>query len=229
MIRAIAFDLDDTLYPEIEFVYSGYRAVSDKVHQQYGIDIYADLVELFNRGQRSNSFNSVLKKRIGTAPDTYILELVAVYRHHQPTINVFPETHTILDRLRCFYRLALISDGYLKTQEQKLEALTIGEYFDVVILSDIWGKEYWKPHPRPFRECADRLSVNSESLVYVGDNPHKDFRTPRELGIKTIRVRRPGTLYYNVRLSSELEADYEVESLDEILCILEPCKGGLVK
>ena len=58
-------------------------------------------------------------------------------------------------------------------------------------------------------------------MVYVGDNPTKDFIAPHMMGMKTIRVRRTGTLHYRIRLSSEFEADYEASSLEEIPALLQ--------
>src|SRR5205814_2104697 len=123
--------------------------------------------------------------------------------------------------LKRTYRLALISDGYLAVQERKLEALSLAGYFDAVIFSDELGRDFWKPHPRPFEECMSRLSLAPSAIVYVADNPNKDFKTARQMMMKTVRIRRAGTLHYDVRLSREFEADYEIKSLEEIPLLLE--------
>src|SRR5438874_2051717 len=100
MIQAVVFDLDDTLYPEIEFVYSGYRAVSNAVHQQLGFPIVNELVNLFETGKRGDLFTPVLKTRLDTVTEEYVRELVAVYRQHRPTIVPFPEARDVLDSLK---------------------------------------------------------------------------------------------------------------------------------
>jgi putative hydrolase of the HAD superfamily len=221
MIRAVVFDLDDTLYPEVEFVYSGYRAVSDAVRQHLGFDIVSELVQLFETGQRGDLFTPVLKTHLDTVTEEYVRELVGVYRQHLPSIVPFPEARQVLDVLQRTYRLALVSDGYHAVQARKLEALGLGGYFNPVIFSDAFGRDFWKPHPRPFEECISRLSLAASAIVYVGDNPNKDFKTARQMTMKTIRVRRAGTLHYNVRLSPEFEADYETRSLGEIPLLLK--------
>jgi len=153
--------------------------------------------------------------------ESYVRELVKIYRQHTPRIHPFPEVRKVLVKLKPRYCLAIISDGWLGAQERKLKALDIGRHFDVVVFSDEGGQDSWKPHSRSYEECARRLSLDPASMVYVGDNPNKDFVTPRRIGMKTIRVRRAGTLHYQVRLSPKFEADYEASSLEEIPALLE--------
>ena len=221
MIRAVAFDLDDTLYPEVEFVYSGYLAVSEAVHKQLGFEIYDELVALFEEGQRWDLFTPALRKHLRMVEESYVQQLVKIYREHIPRIHPFPEVWKVLDKLKSSYHLAIISDGLLGVQERKLQVLHIGRYFDEVVFSDKWGQDFWKPHPRSYEECARRLSLDPASMVYVGDNPNKDFVTPHRIGIKTIRVRRIGTLHWQVRLSPKFEADYETDNLKEIPALLQ--------
>ena len=221
MIKATAFDLDDTLYPEIEFVYSGFRAVSSEICQKWNFDIYRDLVSRFESGQRGDLFTPVLRERLGLVKETYIKQLVRVYREHQPDIHPFPEIREVLGNLKRSYYIALISDGSMETQERKLAALQLGQFFDEVIFSDQWGRRFWKPHARPFEECLRRLDLDPASMVYIADNPEKDFVLPRSIGMKTIRLRRPGTLHYQRQSSSEFEADREINSLEEISHLLQ--------
>jgi len=226
VIQAVIFDLDDTLYPEMAFVYSGYRAVSERVFEQLGFEIDGELIRLFETGQRGDLFTPVLKTHLGTVEEEYVRELVAVYRQHRPTITPFPDAPEVLKTLSASYRLAILSDGYLSVQKRKLEALQIDSYFDPVIFSDEWGRDFWKPHSRPYEECLRRLSLEPATVVYVGDNPNKDFVTARRMMMKTIRVRRPGTLHYDVRLTPEYEADYETGGLEGIPALLDSIAPG---
>jgi len=221
MIRAIAFDLDDTLYPEDQFVYSGYRAVSDDVKEKWGVEIYDELVSLFAEGQRGDLFTPVLQRHLEKVNEASIQPLVKIYRQHKPTISPFPETKVVIANLKDSYVLALISDGYLGVQKRKLDALQLRHFFDVIIFSDQWGRRFWKPHQRPYRECAYQLGLDFSAMVYVADNPAKDFVTARQLGMKTIRVKRKGTLHQKVLLSDKFEADHKIASLAELPILLE--------
>ena len=220
MIRAIIFDLDDTLYPEAGFVHSGYKAVSDAVNRRWGFEIYDELVDLFQAGHSGDRFTPVLKRHMGTVSESYVKELVEVYRGHEPQITPFPETREILDTLRATHDLALISDGYLDVQARKLDALEMRYYFEPVIFTDTWGRDFWKPHPRAFEECARLLALDPAAMVYVGDNPSKDFVAPKKMGMRTVRVRRPGTLHHREDHPPELEADDQIASLAELPALL---------
>lgn len=216
MISAVAFDMDDTLYPERAFVFSGYRAVSEAVEAELGFPIYDELVKLFQGGRRGDLFTPVLARHLGTVEESYVKSLVAVYRAHRPVIAPFPEAVAVLEEIRGRYRMALISDGIEAVQQRKLDALGLRPLFEAIVMTDAFGREFWKPHPLPFKDCARRLAVASAQMVYVGDNPAKDFITARQLGSRTIRVRRPGTLHAEIRLPPAQEADVTVETLSEV-------------
>ena len=220
MIRAVVFDLDDTLYPEVDFVFSGYRAVAAEATRRWGVSIYDALVARFTAGERGDLFTPVLTATLGAVGEDTVRELVRVYREHTPRIAPFPETLPVLETLQPRYRLALLSDGYLAVQEGKLAALGLRHLLSAVIFSDAFGREYWKPHPRPYQASAEQLGLPLSELVYVGDNPAKDFITGRALGMATVRVRRPGTLHGDVQLSAEYEADQCIPSLRELPAML---------
>ena len=57
-------------------------------------------------------------------------------------------------------------------------------------------------------------NVSPHQLVYIGDNPMKDFVNLKKEGFKTVRVLTG--FYKNLRLESEFEADNLINSLDEI-------------
>ena len=221
MIRAVAFDMDDTLYPERAFVFSGYRAVSEAVEAELGVPIYDELVQLFESGRRGDLFTPTLARHQVRVEECYVRSLVAVYRAHRPTIAPFPETETVLRAIRRRYRTALISDGIHEVQHRKLDALGLRPHFEAVVMTGELGREFWKPHPLPFEDCARKLAVAPAQMVYVGDNPAKDFITARSLGLRTIRVRRPGTLHFEIDLPAAQEADVTVETLSDVLDVVE--------
>lgn len=202
-ITLVAFDLDDTLYPEREFVRSGFRVVSDYLVRRGIVDrpLFGALEAAFDAGVRGDTFNRVLEAA-GVRPDPDLIgTLVDVYRSHRsefgvvrPAIQLAVDARCALgDLRRRDLRLGLVSDGPLAAQEAKVEVLDLGRRFDAVVLTDTWGPAFWKPHPRGFRELAERLGVPPAGCVYVADNPAKDFAGPAAAGWRpSVRVRRPG-------------------------------------
>ncbi|MEE2959629.1 MAG: ATP-grasp domain-containing protein [Myxococcota bacterium] len=213
----LIFDMDDTLYPERDFVFSGYKAVSAKVFIDFGIDIESRLRCAFESGCRGDIFSKVFNQMNFPQPESYIKELVKVYREHQPSIRPFLDTTRLRDLKNSVRKLALISDGWLNTQRLKLEALGLSHYFDEVLFTDELGedREFWKPHPRAFELLLKRLDVPAEKAAYIGDNTSKDFLAPNQLGITSIQIKRESEgEYASVRSpSTEHEADFLIDSL----------------
>jgi len=195
--QAIVFDLDDTLYPERDFVLSGFWAVARWGERHLGIQRdqgYAHLCALYESGVRGDTFNRWLAAQ-GITDAMLISRLVQVYREHVPCLTPFPEVPDLLTRLHRRYRLGLLSDGYLDVQCRKLAALGLESYFDAIVFSDEWGREAWKPSLKPFQAILRQLEVAASAAIYVADNPLKDFVGARQVGMFTVRILRPGGEY----------------------------------
>jgi putative hydrolase of the HAD superfamily len=219
VISGVVLDLDDTLYLEKDYVQSGFRHVARFVEAVGVIDkttAFDHLWEEFEAGRRGDAFDS-LAARFPFAQKTAVADLVDQYRSHAPTIELMePDAVASLVNLRL--PLALISDGLATTQRAKMEALGVGSMFDVVALTGEWGREFWKPHPRSFEFVESELDLRGENLLYVADNPAKDFMAPNRRGWLSVRLRRPGQLHFG-RLGDDEEkrARMEIASLGELI------------
>jgi putative hydrolase of the HAD superfamily len=224
MIQAIVFDLDDTLYPERDYVFSGFRAVATWAEEHLGIPAVQGFIELrrlFEDGVRGDTFDRWLESH-GFQPDEWVPRMVQVYREHYPYIAPYPEVPALLQRLRPRYRLGLVTDGYAEVQKRKLTALGLTSCFDALVFSDEWGRQAWKPNSRPFEIALERLEVTGSEAVYVADNPVKDFLGARQVGMWTVRVRRPDGLYSHLEPTwAQYAPDIEIESLDCLEAILQ--------
>lgn len=227
-LQAVVFDLDDTLYPERQYVYSGFRAVAIWAEAHLGVSqdvALKALWQLFCEGTRGNTFDQWLSS-LGVAPQVWVPHMVKVYREHQPRIEPFQDTLDLLPRLRQLYRLGLVTDGRVHVQQGKLEALRLVSYFDVIVFSDALGEEARKPSTRPFEAVLERLGLTGPEAVYVGDNPLKDFFGARAVGMWTVRVRRPDGLYSKASPPSADHAPHtEVTSLRDLEKALAQVEG----
>lgn len=193
-LLAIAFDLDDTLYPEREYALGGFRAVAEWAEAALGIpqrQVYAELQGLFESGVRRNSFNRWLVGH-GFLPDSRLGDMLNHYRQHVPELAPFPGVIELLETLYGSYRLAILTQGYRAGQRSKIKALAVEHYFETILILDETEREQWKPSRRAFERLLAQLKLRSDEVAYVGDNPEKDFYGARQLGIRTVRVRRPG-------------------------------------
>jgi len=223
MIKAIIFDLDDTLYNEIDFVKSGYKVISKKISQDYKLNellIYKKLIDLFNKSSK-NVFNRLLDKLNIEYSNEYIVELITLYREHYPNIKLTNDIIEMLIKLRDKgYKLGIISDGNYLTQKNKCDALKLSKYIDEIILTDKYGKEYWKPNSYAFKLFIDKFNLQEENIIYVGDNPKKDFNIKKYLNIKTARIYNPQGIYYKEEYLEEIKEDYKIFKIAELLKLL---------
>lgn len=227
-LQAIVFDLDDTLYPERAYMLGGFRAVAAWGEKHLDIPChqgFSELCRLFGEGVRGDTFNRWLEAH-GINPANWGPHMVQVYREHNPNIAPYPEVPELLQRLRLRYRLGLVSDSYAEVQKRKLAALGLNSCFDALVFSDEWGREAWKPDSRPFEIVLERLGVTGPEAVYVADNPNKDFLGARQVGMWTVRVRRPDGLYSHLEPpSAEHASDAELDTLDRLEPILVRISG----
>lgn len=225
MIRTLVFDLDDTLFSEREFVYSGFDAVDTWLRKEKAIAGFRERAKAeFDSGVRGKIFDRALLL-LGVPQNGRLVErMVEVYRDHQPRIRLFQDAEWALEYFSSRCRLALLTDGYLTVQQRKVAALELSGRFATIVYSDRFGREGWKPSPRPYEQIITDLGCAPAECAYVGDNPAKDFVTAKRLGWFTIRVRRPRGEYFEARGDENHEADAEIESLQELDKVIE--RGG---
>ena len=180
----LIFDLDDTLYDELTYVRSGFQAVAAWGARQYDLDAdvsYARLTSLLEHEGRGRIFDHWLNGR-GS-----VREAVRVYRHHTPNISIWDTAIRTLARVQDL-PLYLVTDGHKIVQAKKLAALGIGQRFRHAYLTHRYGVAHAKPSLHCFDLIRRREGCAWGELVYVGDNPAKDFVNLNSCGAHTVRV-----------------------------------------
>ncbi|MDD5134282.1 MAG: HAD family hydrolase [Phycisphaerae bacterium] len=223
MINCIVFDMDDTLYDEQDYYKSGFATVSRIIAKDFELadrKVFDCLWQIFNCGNRTNTFDAAAEK-LGVVLDAgYIQKLVGIFRSHQPDINLPSDSKAVLENLKGRYKLGLITDGYLPAQQLKVKALGIEKYFDSIIYTETLGRENWKPAPAGFKKLLTELDLPADQCVYIGDNLEKDFLSPNQMGFKTIRVIRKGRIHFGPAPSAQAGPSYEVSSITEVINLL---------
>lgn len=218
MTKLIIIDLDDTLYPEINFTYSGFRSVSDYLSNKHNLnskDLFNFLQKSFANGARGNNFNLLLEKFNIKEDLNYLINL---FRKHKPQISLYPDAKKILDYLKLKpILLVLITDGYPVTQKNKIDALDIRDYFDKIIVNDI-SKGRDKSDQKIYIDLINKMGINFSDITFIGDNPKKDFKAPSKLGIQSVRIIRKEGIY---RQAEDIEKpDFTMTTLDSIKKII---------
>lgn len=208
------FDLDDTLYDELSYVHSGLHAVAAWGEERLGwpADVsYATMVRLLVTEGRGRIFNRWLGGRASAR------EAVRVYRHHTPAITLWSAAIRTLDALQG-QALYLVTDGHKGVQARKIAALGIAPRFRHAYITHRYGVAHAKPSPHCFSLIRTRERCEWADMVYVGDNPAKDFVTLNTLGVKTVRVLTGQ--HRDVVAKPGCDARHRIHGLDELIPLL---------
>ncbi len=242
-IKAVIFDLDDTLISEYEFVASGYRFVSKMLEERLGAapkEIEDRLWEL-SRQTYSNAFNRLFDSYEEEYTEDELRELILAYRSHPADTRFYPDVEETLKELKEKDILTgIISDGDPERQRNKIRSAVAGmkqhglhnspdpkdatdiegeirHWFDEIILNDEFGgAEYRKPNPKGFAEMAARLKVDPGEMIYVGDNPAKDFHISAVLPVRTARIIRENGIYHDREYLDGIKETFRIETLTEL-------------
>lgn len=222
-IRALIFDLDDTLFPERLYVQSGFKYIANVMSIRYKLDsieVFKELIADFDAGIRGKNFNRVLERNGINYNPSEINALVMEYRDHDPDIEIPKSTIKALDHMKKNgLKLGLITDGFLVAQKKKVETLCLKHYMSSIVYTDELGKDFWKPNIKPFKVICDSISEPPAFCAYIGDNPSKDFKGAKEFGMLTIQ-----TLQWSCIDTSGLNEEYLphgfVEDLNGVINII---------
>ena len=227
MITAVVFDLDDTLYDEIDYCRSGFAAVAQYLasppKNPDAQTIFDALWNQFTAGNRTRTFNAALEQLGIFCDEETIHKLIEVYRNHVPILRLPDDSKDVLDRLAPNYALALLTDGFLPAQQLKVRALGIEHYFKCIIYTEQLGREFWKPSPVGFEKLTQALEVRPENAAYVADNEKKDFIAPNRLGFATVQLIRPRGIHTEPSEQPNAAAEHIIHEIGR----LPPLLAGL--
>lgn len=220
----LAFDMDDTLYPEITFVHSGVRAVASYLQCHHGLDTeasYGHMLQTLEAQGRGEVFDALLRHQ-GLYSRTLVQRCLSVYRTHVPDIALYPETRSVLQALRC-YPHYLVTDGNKQVQARKVEALELEPLFRRVFITHRFGVAHAKPSTYCFSRILEAESAPWSELVYVGDNPAKDFVNLNKQGAHTVRVLTGG--FASTKAKPGFDAQHVISGLKALPALIEQLAG----
>ncbi len=220
MIKAVVFDLDDTLYSEMDYVRSGFKAVATEIEKLCGVvDAYNKLLELF-----AESREKVFDRYIANVRDITMTatQMVEIYRNHEPNITLFKDAKQTLASLReKGYKLGIITDGEPSRQRKKISVLELADMVDEIIVTDeLGGEEFRKPNSQAFELMCKNFAINANEMLYVGDNPKKDFAVKKVLPLKTAELFTSEKIYGTGDYLDNIKPDFCIANLSEVINIV---------
>lgn len=164
----VVFDLDDTLYPEVDYVESGARHVCFNLKQLCGNDPLVAVLDVISKDPKADWLTVACS--LAGLPMAAKESLLWMYRLHLPEIRLSKECESLLGRIReLASAVAILTDGRCVTQMQKLRALGLSNM--PVYISEVYGAT----KPNPDRFIAIEGHYPAPNYIYVADNVGKDF------------------------------------------------------
>lgn len=217
----LVFDLDDTLYDEKKFVYSGFSEVANWISERSNTssnEIFEFMVKDLSKYGRGLVFNNALKKYFRETKKN-IKKCVSIYRLHKPRISLERDVIDLLLELGETYNLYIITDGNKIVQNNKIKSLDVEKYIKRAFITHRYGLKASKPSLKCFEIIKNIEKINWHELVYVGDNPKKDFVNLNKVNAITIRVLQGD--YASMKVASEYDAKVEIDKLADLRMLIK--------
>jgi len=189
--KAIIFDLDNTLYAEDEYITLAYREMGAYLEKEFNYKA-SDVSFLLWQIRRIYGDASVLNKFLQFAglsdSDDVLRKLIQIYQSVQGSLAVPALVQERLLELRKMnVPLGILTNGGVKTQENKLKLLNISHLFDHILISGTFSnRRLWKPDIYGYALLAQKFSCEPAAVLFVGDNPKTDEMGARNAGMDFI-------------------------------------------
>lgn len=227
MIRAIVFDLDNTLTDFMKMKEDAIKAAIDGMIDA-GLRISRDAVRARidaiyqEQGlEYQRVFDELLESELGHIdPKILASGIVAYRRARESALVLYPHVHmTLLELTKRGIRLGVVSDAPRAQVWLRLCSLSLQHVFDAVVTFEDTRER--KPSPAPFRKVLEMLDVEPTHAMMIGDWAERDVVGGRSLGMKTVFAR-----YGDTFGTGESGADYDIDDVFELVAIVDRLNGN---
>jgi HAD superfamily hydrolase (TIGR02253 family) len=229
LIRAIVFDLDNTL---VDFMRMKGDAVDAAIEgmldagltlPREGVRERIDAIYQERGLEFQQVFDVLLEREFGHIDPKILASGIVAYRRARASaLTLYPHAHmTLLELVRRGIRLGVVSDAPRMQVWLRLCELALQHVFDAVVTFDDTGER--KPGPAPFREVLARLSVGPADALMVGDWAERDVVGGKSLGMRTAFAR-----YGDTFDTKESGADFDIDDIHELVGIVDRINGRAI-
>jgi 2-haloalkanoic acid dehalogenase type II len=202
-VRAICFDLDNTLW-EIEpvllraeriladWLRNRYPRITERFSAEQMLEIRLALAR--DEPHRAHDFTWLRRESLARAAaaaghadqaDAIAHQAFATWHAARNECRPHADVVPALEILRGRFRLATLTNG-----NADLARIGVAHHFEVSLSAGMLG--YAKPDPRAYLALADALTLPPAEILFVGDEPHADVLGPKAAGMHTAWVNRSG-------------------------------------
>lgn len=229
MIRAVVFDLDNTLTDFMRMkdvaIEAAAQAMIDAGLRQGLEETKAGINAVY--GERGIEYQSVfdeyLTRTLGGIDYRMLSTAILAYRRARDSVLVlYPHVNpTLVGLIKRGLKLGVVSDAPRREAWLRLCHLQLHPLFDVVVTFDETRRR--KPAPEPFQAALDQLGVAAAEAIMVGDWPERDVIGAKSLGMTTVFARYGDTFGTPPDASG---ADFDITDVADLLDIVDRLNGG---
>ena len=222
-ITAITLDLDDTLWPTQPVIQQAERRVYEwlarqcpRVTQRYGLKAMRRIRKQVAEDNPSlqHDISAIRKLALKSMfiscnyPTEYVDDAYAVFTQARNRVQPFPDVLPTLNALHGRFPMVTISNG-----NADLQQIGISAFFEFSVCAGSVGAA--KPHPDPFLTACDKLGLEPDQILHIGNNPEEDILGAANVGMRTVWVNR-----HRNKWSLDHKPDAQISSLSEILGLI---------
>ena len=230
-IKALFFDVDDTLYSSTDFAANARRQAAQamvkaglKVDEETILQELDEIIGEFGSND-DRHFDKLLRRmpREAIPPGGKLFIIGAgIIAYHQCKFRSFSPYEDAREGMRRLHEkkltMGVISAGVPMKQVEKIIRLNLLPLVDFnhIFITESVGIA--KTNTKIYMHACRSVGAKPQECGYVGDNPLVDIDVPHRIGMRTFFSRR-GTKYQNVPGSAE--PDHVIHNFWDLLDILE--------
>jgi putative hydrolase of the HAD superfamily len=222
MLKAILFDLDNTLIDFLTFKRETAKAAAAAMIKQGlpddEVKVFGKIFSVYDENgiEYQKTFYEVVKQynlEINLAEKIQQAGILAYLQTKFEVLKPYPMVKPTLKKLRDEgLNLGVVSDAPRNKAWQRLVLTGLENEFEVVVThSDTLE---FKPHPSPFTLALKKLGILPDAVLFVGDNPARDIKGAKVVGMRTCLAK------YGLTFRENIKADYEIEQFEDLLKVI---------
>jgi len=197
-VKAISFDLDDTLWPIAPVIRAAEQALQDwfaREHPQVSArfdlagmravreEVAAEMPHLAHdlSAIRLRSIERLLV--LGGSDSNMASRGFEAFYAARNRVELFPGALLGLERLAGHFRLFSLTNG-----NADLKQVGLAQHFELSFSARSMG--FAKPDPRGFRAVAEAAGLKPEQVLHVGDHPEQDVSGALAAGMQAVWLNR---------------------------------------
>tara|TARA_B110000196_G_scaffold277016_1_gene255314 strand:+ start:572 stop:1291 length:720 start_codon:yes stop_codon:yes gene_type:complete len=231
-IEGILLDLDDTIVDSRNSWKNGFKKTILSVASNQQIDKidlesiyleYTKIVAQKHNDSTSNEWNdSLAKEGLEEIIKKYLsieIDPTITWNYFsqswKDTIQLFPESLEALMILSKNYKLGMVTNGLSEHQRFKIKKFQLEKYFEFVLISEELGVQ--KPDEKIFQIAIQKMNLEAEKLIHIGDNPNHDIIGANNARIFSCWLKRKNNWYQEVK---DIQPNYIISNLLELKSLM---------